>query len=200
LAVVAEWDPADPNRRLRKLSDQKSKLALEDLETSLQQRLESPETATAGLRTHLSRDVGQLREALDGVVEQRRLEASEKLSKRGEEEAARFIKVLEEQRQRILSTRSRIKDNPDQLLIDLGDIADADELKAVRRQIDDNRKYWELRLRTIDTDLATEPDRIRRTFELRTHRVEPAGAIYLWPQGAQSQEAEPEGADTQEVA
>ena len=200
LAVVAEWDPADPNRRLRKLSEQKSKRALEDLEAALQQRLEAPETATAGLRAHLGRDVGQLREALDGVVEQRRLEATEKLSKRGEEEAARFIKVLEEQRQRILSTRSRIKTNPDQLLIDLGDIADAEELKAVRRQIDDNRKYWEQRLRTIDTDLATEPERIRRTFELRTHRVEPAGAIYLWPQGAQSQEAEPQGADPQEVA
>lgn len=55
-------------------------------------------------------------------------------------------------------------------------------MKAERRQLEDNRKYWEQRLQTIDLDLAQEPDRIRRTFELRTHRVEPAGAIYLWPQ------------------
>jgi uncharacterized protein YicC (UPF0701 family) len=133
-----------------------------------------------------------LREALDGVVNQRQQEASNKLAKRAEEEAARFIKVLEKQLQRITSTRRRIKDNPDQLLIDLGDIADSDELKAVRRQLDDNRRYWEQHLQAIDTDLEREPDRIRRTFELRTQRVEPAGAIYPWPQGAEPQETEPQ--------
>jgi hypothetical protein len=182
LAVVAEWDPTDPNRRLRKLSEEKSRRALEELEDALQQRLEAPDGAADDLKARLSGDVDQLREALDGVVNQRQQEATNKLAKRAEEEAARFIKVLEEQRQRITSTRRRIKDNPDQLLIDLGDIADADELKAVRRQLDDNRRYWEQRLQAIDTDLEREPDRIRRTFELRTQRVEPAGAIYLWPQ------------------
>jgi len=41
----------------------------------------------------------------------------------------------------------------------------------------------EERLQTIDRDLEREPERIRRTFALQTHRVEPAGAIDLWPQG-----------------
>jgi len=72
LAVVAEWDPADPNRRLRKLSEEKSRRALEDLEASLQQRLEAPEAITAALKGHLAADVDQLREALDRVVNQRR--------------------------------------------------------------------------------------------------------------------------------
>jgi ERCC4-related helicase len=182
LAVVAEWDPADPNRRLRKLSEEKSRRALEDLEASLQQRLEAPEGISASLKAHLAADVAQLREPLDRVVDRRREEAAGKLGKRAEEEAARFCKVLEEQRQRILSSRSRVKDNPDQLLLELGDIADADELKAVRRQVADNWRYWEQRLQTIDSDLEREPERIRRSFALQTHRVEPAGAIYLWPQ------------------
>jgi hypothetical protein len=199
LVVVAEWDPTDPNRRLRKLSEEKSRRALEELEEALQQRLEAPEGAADGLKARLSGDVDQLREALDGVVNQRQQEATNKLAKRAEEEAARFIKVLEEQRQRIISTRRRIKDNPDQLLIDLGDIADADELKAVRRQLVDNRRYWEQRLQAIDTDLEREPDRIRRTFELRTQRVEPAGAIYLWPQGVAPQGAGPQAAKPREA-
>jgi hypothetical protein len=182
LAVVAEWDPADPSRRLRKLSDAKSQRALEDLEASLQQRLEAPEGITAVLKRHLAADVAQLRESLDQLVEQRREDAAGKLAKRADEEAARFIKVLEEQRQRILSSRRRVKENPDQLLLELGDIADAEELKAVRRQVADNWRYWEQRLAAIDTDLEREPERIRRTFALQTHRVEPAGAIYLWPQ------------------
>jgi len=85
------------------------------------------------------------------------------------------VRVLEQQRERILSTRRRTNDNLDQLLLDLG------EVKEERRQLEDNRKYWEQRLQTIDLDLAQEPDRIRRTFALQTDRVEPAGAIYLWP-------------------
>ena len=188
LTVVAEWDPADPSRRLRKLSEEKSRRALDDLEASLQQRLEAPEGVTAALKGHLAADVDQVREALDRVVEQRREDAAEKLGKRAEEEAARFCKVLEEQRKRILSSRSRVKENPDQLLLELGDIADAEELKAVRRQVTDNWRYWEQRLASIDTDLEREPELIRRTFALQTDRVEPAGVIYLWPQGAEPQE------------
>jgi len=184
LAVVAEWDPADPNRRLRKLSVEKSDRAMKDLEASLQQQLDAAEAAAAALQQHLAADVGQLRDALDRVVEERRQDAAEKLGKRAEEEAARFCRVLEEQRKRILSSRSRVKDNPDQLLLELGDIADAEELKAVRRQVSDNWRYWEQRLASIDTDLEREPERIRRTFALQTHRVEPAGAIYLWPESA----------------
>ena len=175
LAVAAEWDPTDPTRRLRKLSLEKTGRALEELEASLQQRLEAPEGITAPLQAHLGRDVAQLRDALDQQVEARRREAADKLAKRAEEEAARFIKVLEEQRRRITSTRSRTNDNLDQLLLDLGGIEEE------RRQLEDNRRYWEQRLQTIDSDLKREPERIRRTFALQTHRVEPAGAIYLWP-------------------
>jgi chromosome segregation ATPase len=178
LAVVAEWDPADPSRRLRKLSEEKSRRALEDLEASLQQQLEAPEAAAMALQQHLAADVGQLRDALDRVVEERRQDAAQKLAKRADDEVARFVRVLEEQRRRILSTRSRINENLDQLLLDLGGI------KEERRQLEDNRRYWEERLQTIDRDLEREPERIRRSFALQTHRVEPAGAIYLWPQEA----------------
>lgn len=129
---------------------------MKELEASLQQQLDAPAAAAAALQQHLAADVGQLRDALDRVVEERR--------------------------KRILSTRSCTNENLDQLLLDLGGI------KEERRQLEDNRKYGEDRLQTIDSDLEREPERIRRTFALQTHRVEPAGAIYLWPQGANPQE------------
>ena len=70
--VVAEWDQADPNRRLRKLSVEKSDRAMKELEASLQQQLDAPAAAAAALQQHLAADVGQLRDALDRVVEERR--------------------------------------------------------------------------------------------------------------------------------
>ena len=60
LAVAAEWDPSDPSRRLRRLSIKKTGRALEELEASLQQRLEAPERITPELQRHLSSDVDQL--------------------------------------------------------------------------------------------------------------------------------------------
>ena len=50
-----------------------------------------------------------------------------------------------------------------------------------RRQMLDNRAYWKRRLHNIERDLALQPDLIKRTFDVQTHRIEPAGAIYLWP-------------------
>ena len=94
LAVVAEWDPADRSRRLRKLSEQKSRQALEDLEASLQQRLEASAAITAALKGHLAAAVAQLRDALDRVVEQRREDAAQKLAERADEEVAGFGRVL----------------------------------------------------------------------------------------------------------
>jgi chromosome segregation ATPase len=182
LAVVAEWRPSDTDRKLYRLSPEKTSRAMKELEASLQQQLVAPEAAAAALQQHLAADVGQLRDALDRVVDERRQDAAQKLAKRADDEVARFVRVLEEQRKRILSTRSRTNENLDQLLLDLGGI------KEERRQLEDNRKYWEERLQTIDSDLEREPERIRRTFALQTHRVEPAGAIYLWPQGAVPQE------------
>jgi hypothetical protein len=50
------------------------------------------------------------------------------------------------------------------------------------RQLRDNRAHWEKRLARTDRDLEMEPTVIRRTFEVSTApRIEPAGAIYLWP-------------------
>ncbi len=56
-----------------------------------------------------------------------------------------------------------------QLLLELGDIAEALQLKALRRQMADLWRIW-------------EPERIRRTLALQTYRVEPAEAIFLWAQ------------------
>ena len=110
---------------------------------------------------------------LEGLVDERREKAQQKLIKRAETESERFIKVLSDQRQRIESTKTKTDHGFDQLVLGFA----ADE----RRQMLDNRAYWERRLHNIERDLALQPDLIKRTFDVQTHRIEPAGAIYLWP-------------------
>ena len=49
------------------------------------------------------------------------------------------------------------------------------------RQLDSNRRYWAKRLSELDSEMKTEPDRIRSLYEVRAQRVEPVGLVYLWP-------------------
>jgi hypothetical protein len=175
LELVAEWDPADPARRLRVLNATKTDMALADLETSLRERLPTVDEALKRqLRTQLPADVAQLKDRLEAVAAERAERAKGQLGKRAEDEANAFVKVLQEQRERILKTRTKHDSEFEQLAFGFAD----HEL----RQLRDNRSYWDKRLGRIERDLELEPDAIRRTFEVATApRIEPAGAIVLWP-------------------
>ena len=175
LELVAEWDPADPARRLRVLNATKTDLALADLETSLRERLPAVEnTIQQQLRAALPADVAQLKDRLESLASERAERARGQLGKRAEDEANAFVKVLQEQRERILKTRSKHDSEFEQLAFGFAD----HEL----RQLRDNRTYWDKRLARIERDLELEPAAIRRTFEVATApRIEPAGAIVLWP-------------------
>ncbi|WP_255003184.1 DISARM system SNF2-like helicase DrmD [Cyanobium sp. HWJ4-Hawea] len=175
LELVAEWDPADPTRRLRVLNATKTDMALADLETSLRQRLPAVDEAIQHqLRVGLPADVAQLKDRLEALAAERAERARGQLGKRAEDEANAFVKVLQEQRERILKTRTKHDSEFDQLAFGFAD----QEL----RQLRDNRSHWDKRLARIERELELEPAAIRRTFEVATApRIEPAGAIVLWP-------------------
>jgi hypothetical protein len=50
-----------------------------------------------------------------------------------------------------------------------------------RRQLAADQKHWQRRLETIEAELSSEPKRIQASYEVVTHRLEPAGLVYLWP-------------------
>ena len=92
--------PDDPSRKLHVLGKDRHERALADLEQSLKQRLEAPVIRQHHLREQIDGDVQQLIGHLEGLVDERREKAQQKLIKRAETEAERFIKVLSDQRQR----------------------------------------------------------------------------------------------------
>src|SRR5271157_5871440 len=93
------------------------------------------------------------------------------LAKRAEQEATAMKTILEEQKKRVAETAGKFKDP--QLMLDFND----DE----QRQLESNKRHWDKRLRAIEQELASEPARIRRLYEVKAQRIEPVGLIYLWP-------------------
>ena len=116
-------------------------------------------------------DVAELLPILEKRGQDVALGAQMLLQKRADKEAEDMKEILEAQRKRLIETSRKYSDS--QLTFDF----DADE----QRQLDSNRRHWEKRLRAIDRELATEPERIRSIYEVKARRIEPVGLVYLWP-------------------
>ena len=96
------------------------------------------------------------------------------LIERGESESKNFVKLLNEQRSRVLKTQRKHDTQFDQLILGFAE----QELIQLRL----NRNHWVKRLEKLERDLKIEPEKIKKTFEVATApRVEPAGVIILWP-------------------
>ena len=51
----------------------------------------------------------------------------------------------------------------------------------LRKQLAADQRHWARRLETIEAELNSEPERIVDSYRVVTHRLEPAGLVYLWP-------------------
>ena len=89
----------------------------------------------------------------------------------GDEEARSLASLLEQQRDRIGKASKDF--NPDQLTLDL--------VPEERREREADRRHWQTRLARLEQDLRDEPKRLRDSYEVKAHRLEPVGIVYLWP-------------------
>jgi SNF2 family DNA or RNA helicase len=202
ISVIADWHPgADRTKALQPLIDSEREQAW----NALRQALEAGTTEgiSEALRDQLQAqapaDVAALKPALDQAAEQAQAVAAALLKQRGDAEAAALKEVLRAQRSRIHATvKQRNRDlakldrqaaaaDPTALIPGLEEQLDVPALDLQklttleRKQLAADQKHWQRRLETIETELATEPKRIQESYRVITHRLEPAGLVYLWP-------------------
>ncbi len=178
LAVAAEWHAPESKqgrgRRLKPLADNEKEDVLRLVETSLS----TPRLREAGksvrdrFQAGAQSDVDELHERLVKRAETVIGQAKKKLAERGAKEAKELRELLSGLKARIEQQQKRVED--DQLAFAF---SDADE----RKQLDADRKSWTRRLAELEKELTTEPDRVRRGYEVRAQRIEPVGVVYLWP-------------------
>jgi hypothetical protein len=49
------------------------------------------------------------------------------------------------------------------------------------RQFEADRRSWDGKLLRLQHELESEPEKVRRGYEVQARRLEPVGLIYLWP-------------------
>jgi hypothetical protein len=50
-----------------------------------------------------------------------------------------------------------------------------------RREREADRRHWQSRLVRLEKEISEEPARIRASYDVTAHRLEPVGLVYLWP-------------------
>jgi hypothetical protein len=172
IPVTAIWTEAERERRsLRPLGESGEERTLNQLEEALRDARQAPGTAIARIQALIARDIGDLVPTLETIAAERLVTVSAQLKKRGEDEARSLSELLEQQRSRIAGAAKEF--NADQLTLDL--------VPEERREREADRRHWETRLTRLERELRDEPQRLQNSYEVRAHRLEPVGLVYLWP-------------------
>jgi hypothetical protein len=173
IPVTAIWTESERERRpLRPLGESGEERTLNQLEEALRDARQAPGTAVARIQALIARDITDLVPTLEKIAAERLITVSAQLVNRGEQEARSLAELLEQQRSRIAKAAKDF--NPDQLsLLDL--------FPEERRERVADRRHWETRLGRLERELREEPARLRNSYEVRAHRLEPVGLVYLWP-------------------
>lgn len=202
ISVIADWHPgADRTTALQPLIDSEREQAWNVLRQALATGATEgiSETRRDQLQAQAPEDVAALKPALDQAAEQAQAVAAALLKQRGDAEAAALKEVLRAQRSRINATvKQRNRDlekldrqaaaaEPTALIPGLEEQLDVPALDLQklttqeRKQLAADQKHWQRRLETIEAELSSEPKRIQESYRVITHRLEPAGLVYLWP-------------------
>jgi hypothetical protein len=202
ITVMADWHPgADRQEALEPVGPEQRQVVWSLLQEALKETAAGtmPALDTSHLQSGADADVSALLPQLQQEAERAREAATDRLQERGRLEAEALKTVLRNQRQRITATlrqRSReiaklerkaaqVETTPlitglaEELAIPALDPASMSERE--RRQLASDQKHWQRRLETIEAELSSEPKRIEASYRVVTHRLEPAGLVYLWP-------------------
>ncbi len=174
VAVAARWTEPDSRRDgLRPYGADAEARAVELLQESLRasQSAVIPDAIQKRLLAAVPQDMVALQPHLEERAAALAARARERLAARGDKEAREMAEILEAQRKRIEDTVARY--GKPQLMLEFDD--------EERRQIDADRRHWQRRLEALRDELKQEPNRIRKTYDVKATRIEPVGLVYLWP-------------------
>jgi Helicase conserved C-terminal domain/SNF2-related domain len=163
---------SETSSELKPYTDDEEEKTMAIMETALSSK--SPKIPDHVLKKLLGRiqgDVKQLKEFLQKRAKSEETIARKALKLRADTEEKVMRQILEQQRDRITAT---LKDG-NQMQLPLGHTKD-DE-----RQFRSEQNHMLRRLASIPAELASEPVRIRKYYDVVSVQVQPVGLAYLWP-------------------
>lgn len=185
-AEIVQTHGKTATERLRVLEHDDAEHTWQNLVSSLQESRD--DRVPAGVIEQLHRvsveDIEYLKQFFEAKAKEREVMARDALKKRAATDVKEIKKILDGQRKRIQSqmsdgagTDKNADKNTDKKRAQLS-LGFTDEELA---QLESDRKHWVRVLGELESQMETEPKRIRDSYDVKIVRCEPAGIAYLWP-------------------
>ena len=132
----------------------------------------------------VERDIADLRPYLEQRATESEKNAIGELIENGSREAEALANLLQRQIDKVREAMHSKAPPPPPSQGDLfGPTAEETEKQAERemRQFEADRRSWDGKLLRLQNDLAAEPEKVRKSYEIQARRLEPVGFVYLWP-------------------
>jgi hypothetical protein len=136
------------------------------------------------LERMLERDIGDLRPHLEARAAESERVAKAELAENGRREAEAMAALLQRQIDKVRGAmRSKEPPKAPEQIDLFGPSDDEIRKQAERelRQFEADRRSWDSKLLRLQKEQETEPEKVRRGYEVQARRLEPVGLVYLWP-------------------
>ena len=191
LVSAAYWAEGKGDAHLKPFeTTEAQERALEGLFAALsrQDQPPFPEHITKMLMASAAGDEEALWGALTARADERVTWARERLDRRATVEAEEMRRILEGQRGAIERELEKRRQRAEALagphatqLAMPGIVRFTVEEEQQREQYERDTEYIRRRLRDLASELDSEPARIRALYDVKHHRIERVGLVYLWP-------------------
>ena len=132
----------------------------------------------------VERDIADLRPFLEARAAESEARAKAELVENGRREAEEMSALLQRQIDKVREAMRSKQPPPAPTQLDLfGPSQEEIKKQAERemRQFEADRRSWDGKLLRLQNELETEPEKVRRGYEVQARRLEPIGLVYLWP-------------------
>jgi ERCC4-related helicase len=174
ILVTAAWTEAGRGTKpLRPFGTIREEATIDQLAQALRNPRSPAVHVVERIRRWATQDATDLEPELQRRAAVQKGAAIKHLAEVGEAEAKSLQRLLEDQRARIAKADAEPDDRQLSFLPEV-------EAEAEQRRRD--RRHWKAKLERLATDIAQEPDRVRRAYSVAADRIETIGLVYLWPE------------------
>ena len=132
----------------------------------------------------VERDIADLRPYLEGKAAESEKNAKAELAENGRREAEAMAALLQRQIDKVREAMRSKKPPASPTQMDLFGASEEEIRKQAERemrQFEADRRSWDGKLLRLQNELVSEPEKVRRGYEVQARRLEPVGLVHLWP-------------------
>ncbi len=185
IPVTAAWrDTRREESSLAPFAEAGEATTIQQLDDALRIGVSPASGVLERLAQTVERDIAELRPHIETRAKLSEQEAMTDLAENGRREAEALAALLQRQIDKVREAM-RTKQPPaapEQFELfgpNEDDIRKQHEREL--RQFEADRRSWDGKLLRLQQELASEPEKVRRSYEVQARRLEPIGLIYLWP-------------------